>query len=107
MSHKLIRQSWQTDEMYEEACKWLDSRPKAIQEAYYKYLNPPHKCWRLIGNRGHYGLYSISEPDPPNYPEVTVTMVHLEDSYLPDTGVFGILPRNVIPCGCLDNESDE
>lgn len=79
---------------------WMASRPKRVQAAIKRY--PPTNCYKAKDNPGHYELYSYEEPKNKRSP-ITVKIIHLWDSYLPNTVVFGVNPKTLIPCGCRTN----
>jgi hypothetical protein len=80
-----------------ELLAWANTRPPVIRDA---VLAHPPGCYRLKSCGGHYLLHSYSEPDPPEYPTVTVTVYHGRDSNRPGFSVFGISVDDLEWCGC-------
>lgn len=91
-----------TPEMRRDWTAWLAGRPDAVRAVAEKfdptmcYRNPAHK-------RGHYRLYSVEEPKDAGAP-ITISMAHLDDSFLPSFRVFGLDPNDFELCGCLADE---
>lgn len=74
---------------------WLAQRPPKVAEVARKL--PPDRCYRMAGNAGHYVILSYAEHKSG---EVTLTLAHGRDSYLPGVQVFGIRPESLFDCGC-------
>lgn len=103
MEPVLKKASWQTDDEHAQAVQWVSERPENVRRTILEYLNPSHKCYRIDGHPGHYGVCSIDQPEDDPRGPCTVTLVHLEDSTLPEgVGVYGIVPRQLHACGCKD-----
>mgnify|MGYP001599269771 CR=1 FL=1 len=81
------------------ADEWLRTRPVAVRDAFAKV--PPTTCYKMMGEdghvRGHYCIYSYEENDDGS---ITLKVIHLDDSFLHDTVVFGVNLNDMVPCGC-------
>lgn len=87
----------------EEYLAWLEILPE-VERAVAEQLIPLSSvegatgppCFRIAANPGHYGMESIRN----DHGKVSLTVVHLGDSYMPGMGVAGVDPDEIVPCGC-------
>lgn len=81
----------------EEQLAWIKSRPAKVQEAIQRV--PPDACLRISG-KGHYGVYAYEECEDG---DVTLKVIHLDDSFMPGMMVFGVPLDEITLCRCRDN----
>lgn len=78
---------------------WIKSRPNNVRTVIKTH--PPIGCYSWKNGRGHYVIYSYGEEKNGT---VSLTVNHLEDSYLYGIQVFGVKPSSLIYCGCIVKE---
>ena len=81
-------------EISEELEAWIETLPDFVQVVVRE--KPPITCYRSSVNKGHYWLERVAE----NEGNLTYTVLHGSDSFLPGFEVFGVDPKTLIPCGC-------
>lgn len=107
MESFLKRAEWQTEEQYQEALRWVAGLPEVVRRVILDCFNPAHRCYRIVGHPGHYAVCSVDQSSDCTK-TCTVTLVHLDDSTLPEgVGVYGIEPGRVFSCGCRDEKPEE
>lgn len=84
------------DKASDESKEWYHSRPPNIKAMIDTF--PPHTCYRMRDNIGHYYIASYSSHDDGT---MSLKMGHLLDSYLPGVVVFGVKPSNCERCDCV------
>lgn len=75
--------------------KWIAERPPKVREVAERLR--PGTCYRSTTNRGHYFIRSYEQK---RNGDVTLCIVHGEDSFLPGIAVFGVDPWTMRHCGC-------
>ena len=73
---------------------WLQTLPEFVQEVVRK--RPPTTCYRSTEDDGHYWIEGVTELDG----DVTYTLLHGENSFLPGFRVYHINPENLYACFC-------
>lgn len=85
------------EKMKADFSKWAATLPPRVRDVAEQY--PTWNCYRSTTNHGHYRIYSYAEPKDESV-DVTLTLVHGRDSFLPGVAVYGQRPGNLAPCGC-------
>lgn len=79
--------------------KWIDQRPPNVRRVANRLR--PGTCYFSFNANGYRGHYLIRSYEENKDDSVTVTISHLDDSFLPGFEVFGVNPKDLKRCGCL------